>query len=172
MKYWLHFIKYLWGKNRNQASCKIILWSATQSPMRSIILTANLLMMHANSIPTFALSCQNLHPSRSHSLLQAFADFGATWGMWKKCSFSCYLNTERLNRGRNLKAATQMLLPQCGRQSLLSLLSLKLENNLSDLCMEQHYVSFHCVRTFLLLKMLHLMEQLVLKATMFCFSSM
>lgn len=79
---------------------------------------------------------------------------------------------EASSKGRNSKAATQMLLLRCGRQSLLSLLSLKLENNLSDLCTEQHYVSFHCVRTFLLLKMLHLTEQLVLKAAMFCFSSM
>jgi len=49
-----------------------------------------------------------------------------------------FQHREASRRGRNLKAATQMLLPQCGRQSLLSLLSLKLENNFSDLCMEQH----------------------------------
>lgn len=79
---------------------------------------------------------------------------------------------EALSEGRNLKVATEMLLPQCGRWSLLSLLSLKLENNFSDLCMEQHYVSFQSVWTFLLLKMFHLMEQLVLRAATFCFSGM
>lgn len=123
--------------------------------MRSIIVTANLPVECANSTPTSVLPWQNSDPSQP---LQALAHFGATWGVWNNVLSLLLGCGEASAQGRNVKATTQMLLLQRGRQSLLSLLSLKLQNNLSDLCMEQHYVSFHCVQTLLLLKMLQFME--------------
>lgn len=138
--------------------------------MRSIIVTANLPVLCANPIPTSMLPWQNSAPSHPPTP-PAPAPFGATSGTWNNV-LSLFLGCgEASSQGRNVKAATQMLQLQWGRQSLLSLLPLTLQNNLSDLCTEQHYVSFHCVQTFLLLKMLYLMEQLVLKATALYFFS-
>lgn len=117
--------------------------------------------------PHFCAVMAKLTSSTSSQPLRALAHLGATWGVWNNVLSLLLGHGEASSQGRNVKAATQMLLPHWGRQSLLSLLSLKLQNKLSDLCMEQYYVSFHCVQTFLLLKMLHLMERLVLKATTF-----
>lgn len=171
LKYWFRFIKYLWGKKGAGRSCEIILWSATQSPTRSIMVTANLPVGCANSIPTSVLPWQNSDPSHPPSPSGSWAILGLP-EVCETMFSPCFWDVERPpSQGRNVKAATQMLLLQWGRQSLLSLLSLKLQHNLSDLCVEQHYVPFHCVQTFLLLKMLQFTEQLVLKATIFCISS-
>lgn len=118
--------------------------------------------------------CTVMSKLASITLPQSAWGLGQFWGHLryvKQYYFSCYLNVEKPQVRREIfKTSTQMVLLQRGGRSLLSVLSLKPENNLSDSCTQQHFVSFHCVQTFLLLKMLHLMEQLVLKATMFCFS--
>lgn len=121
--------------------------------------------------PHFRAAMAKLKSITPSQPLWALAHFGATWGMWNNVLSLLLECGEASKSGEKCEGSHPDVAATMRRQSLLSLLSLKLQHNLSDLCVEQHCVSFHCVQTFLLLKMLQFMEQLVLKATTFCISS-
>lgn len=167
MKYCLHFIKYLWGKKENRVSCEIMM---SHSKSHEIYYSYSKSPHCARKVNSHF--CTVMSELASITLPQSAWGLGRFWGHLrcvKQYSFSCYLNMEKpqVRKFENIHPGVSVATG--GMEPFVCAVT-KAREQFIWFVHPATFCVFPLCATFLLLKMLHLMEQLVLKATMFCFS--